>query len=179
MKHKLKLTATLFFCSTFFLCSPTIAEDIPINITGEVFLTSCQVNNGKVIEVDFGDISVTDVSNARNQKTIAIPVSCDYSQGTAYVKVTGSQLGSYTNVLASNVTNFGIALYQGEGTSTKLVLGNGLGNTTTSIGYPITNGLSGTDTGVFVITAVPFKDGSSQLEAKAFSASASISITYY
>lgn len=179
MKQKLKLIATLFSCSTFTLCSATKAEDIPISITGEVFLTSCQVNNGKVIEVDFGDIPVTDVSNARNHKTLSIPVSCDYSQGTAYVKVIGAQLGSNTNVIASNITNFGIALYQGEGTSTKLVLGNGFGNTTTFIGYPITNGLSGTNTGVFVITAVPFKNGNDQLEAKAFSASASMSITYY
>ncbi len=44
--------------------------------------------------------------------------------------------GGQNNVLATNITHFGIALYQGKGMSTPLTLGNGSGN-----GYRVTAGL--------------------------------------
>ncbi|WNN44046.1 MULTISPECIES: fimbrial protein [Winslowiella] len=174
----MKITAVISY-SMLFLSGRTLAEDIPISITGEVYIPACQVNGGETIEVKFGDISVTDVANPKNYQKISVPITCDYPQGTAYVKVTGTQLGANTNVLATNVSNFGIALYQGEGTSTKLTLGGGTIYGSVSIGYPITNGLSGKESGVFVFTAVPFKNGTGQLETKAFSASASMSISYF
>ncbi|EFH6364480.1 fimbrial protein, partial [Escherichia coli] len=63
-----------------------LAMDIPVEITGEIQVPPCQVNNGKIIEVKFGDVSVADVSNQRNRRKVIIPVTCGYAQGTAYVK---------------------------------------------------------------------------------------------
>ncbi|ENZ4546227.1 fimbrial protein, partial [Escherichia coli] len=104
-------------------------------------------------------VSAADVANDRNRRKVTVPVKCSYAQGTAYVKVTGSQLGSNTNVLKTDVDNFGIALYQGDGTTVKLVLGDGKHNGKDSIGYPIQTGLSGKENGTFTFTAIPFKEG--------------------
>ncbi|EIE3257565.1 fimbrial protein, partial [Escherichia coli] len=156
------------------------AVDVPVKITGTILIPPCTVNDGKTIEVDFGDVSVTDVDNTRNQQKVTVPVKCSYAQGTAYVKVAGVQLGSNTNVLKTNVDNFGIALYQGVGTETKLVLGDGKHNGQDSIGYPIEKGLtgSGQENGTFTFTAVPFKEGNGTLNAGKFEASANMSISY-
>lgn len=151
-----------------------LAEDVPINITGTIQIPPCQVNDGKTIVVDFGDVSVADVANERNRRKVTVPVKCSYAQGTAYVKVTGTQLSNNTNVLKTDVDNFGIALYQGDGTVTKLLLGNG----PNSFGYPIQTGLSGKENGAFTFTAIPFKEGNKDLMAGAFVASANMSITY-
>ncbi|EHP6352888.1 fimbrial protein [Escherichia coli] len=160
------------------LSSRALAMDIPVEITGVIQVPPCQVNNGEVIEVNFGDISVTDVSNQHNRRKVIIPVTCGYAQGTAYVKVTGAPLGSNKNVLITNINNFGIALYQGDGTTHKLILGEGKGNGNDTIGYPIESGLSGKDSATFTFTAMPYKEGNSELKAGVFFATASISIRY-
>ncbi|EIR7746762.1 fimbrial protein [Salmonella enterica subsp. enterica serovar Infantis] len=168
------VTAGLLFVSV-----QSAAVDVPVKITGTILIPPCKVNKGEMIVVEFGDISVTDVANERNRRKVTIPVTCDYAQGRAYVKVTGSQLGSNTNVLATDVSNFGISLYQGDGTSTRLTLGDGTNTGQDYIGFPIQTGLSGKESGTFTFTAIPFKEGSKELEAKAFRASANMSISYF
>ncbi|HDW7645099.1 TPA: fimbrial protein [Escherichia coli] len=152
--------------------------DISVDITGVIQVPPCQVNNGKVIEVNFGDISVTDVSNQRHRRKVIIPITCGYAQGIAYVKVTGLPLGSNKNVLMTNIKNFGIALYQGDGITQKLMLGEGRSDGNETIGYPIETGISGKENGTFTFTAVPYKDGNSELKTGGFSATANISIRY-
>lgn len=162
----------------FFLSLKTQAMDIPVEITGVIQVPPCIVNNGDVIEVNFGDISVTDVPNQRNRRKVTIPISCGYAQGMAYVKVIGEPMGSNKNVLMTNVKNFGIALFQGDGTTINLILGEGKINGSEMIGYPIEAGLSGKETATFTFTAVPYKEGGGELNAGFFSAAASISIRY-
>lgn len=157
------------------------AVDVTVNITGEIVIPPCTVNNGQTIEVDFGDVPVTDVTNSQFRQKKDVAVTCTYYQGTPYIKVTGTQLtGAGTNVLSTNISNFGIALYQGDGVGTPLVLGNGTSGGSEYIGYPVTSGLSGTGTasGIFTFTAAPYKTGSAELAAGTFSATASMSITY-
>lgn len=168
----------VIFLVSAFVSSNVMAVNIPIKLSGIVHVPPCVVNNGENINIFFGDISVSDVSNERNIRKMTIPVTCEYSQGTAYVKVTGPKLGSNINVLATNVAHFGIALFQGDGTAIKLVLGEGKASGTGTIGYPVTSGISGQGKGTFTFTAVPFKDGSFDLNAGEFTASANMQITY-
>lgn len=155
-----------------------LAMDIPVEITGVIQVPPCQVNNGEIIEVNFGDVSVADVSNQRNRRKVIIPVTCGYAQGTAYVKVTGAPLGSNKNVLMTNINNFGIALYQGDGTTQKLILGEGGRDDNETTGYPIETGISGKEKGTFTFTAIPYKEGSGELKTGSFFATANISIRY-
>ncbi len=156
-----------------------LAIDVPVEITGTIQIPPCQVNGGDRIVVDFGNVSVVDVTNEGNRREVDVPFKCSNVQGTAYVKITGFKLGGYDNVLATGVKNFGIALYQGRGTATKLILGDGKYNGQNSIGYPIKTGVSGKENGIFTFTAVPFKEGNKDLMGGRFSASANMSITYF
>ncbi|HFG3511669.1 TPA: fimbrial protein [Escherichia coli] len=169
----------LIAAGLLFTSIQVLAVDVPIKIVGTIQIPPCQVNNGEMIEVNLGDISVTDVENKRNQRKISVPVTCRYAQGTAYIKITGTPLGKNTNVLVTNVDNFGIALYQGDGTITKLVLGDGKYNGQNSIGYPIETGLTGKESGTFTFTAAPYKEENKDLTAVAFTASANMNISYF
>ena len=163
-----RITGLGVAASLLLTAAQALAVDIPVKITGTIQIPPCQVNDGKTIVVEFGDVSVTDVANERNRRKVTVPVKCSYAQGTAYVKVTGTQLGSNTNVLKTDVDNFGIALYQGDGTATKLILGDGKHNGQDSVGYPIQAGLSGKESGTFTFTAIPFREGDKELAAGAF-----------
>ncbi|ELG5397438.1 fimbrial protein [Salmonella enterica] len=155
------------------------AVDVPVNIKGEIVIPPCLVNNGQNIEIDFKEIPVSAVTNKQYNKKTDIPVTCAYYQGVPYIKVTGAQLtGAGAHVLRTNIGNFGIALYQGDGVGTPLVLGNGTSNGREYIGFPVTRGLAGTSSGIFTFTAAPYKAGSTELAAGVFSATANMSITY-
>ncbi|GDA12203.1 TPA: fimbrial protein [Escherichia coli] len=173
------LMATGLLLTSALISDRTPAADVPIKITGTIQIPPCEVNEGKVIVVDFKNVSVTDVTNKNNLRKVVVPFRCSYFQGTAYVKLMGYQLGSHTNVLKTNVDYFGIALYQGEGTETKLLLGDGKHSGQESIGYPIQKGLSGKSKGTFTFTAIPFKESDKKLTAGAFTASANMSISYF
>ncbi|ROS10824.1 minor pilin subunit PapF [Raoultella sp. BIGb0399] len=153
------------------------AEDIVVNITGEIITPPCVINNGAAIEVNFDNVSVTDVANARNLRTLTVPVTCIYYKATPYVKVTGTQLsGAGSHVLRTNITNFGIALYQGNGTGVPMKLNdNGL-----YPGFPLLAGLSAVNqaSGQFTFSALPYQLGSQFPASGAFSATANMSITY-
>lgn len=179
MMLKRSRLAVLMAGGVLLTSTQALAVDVPIKITGTIHIPPCEVNEGREIVVDFKDVLVTDVANKNNRRKVDVPFKCSYSLGTAYVKVTGTQLGSNTNVLKTNIDNFGIALYQGEGTTTKLVLGDGKHNGQESVGYPITTGLSGKERGTFIFTALPFKEGNKEMAAGAFEASANMSISYF
>ncbi|HCP1804263.1 TPA: fimbrial protein [Escherichia coli] len=163
----------LLFVSTY-----VIAADVPIEITGEILTPPCQINHGKTIEVSFGDIPLTDISNHQNWRKISVPVNCEYAKGTAYVKIIGYQMKNKKNVLLTNVENFGIALYQGDGDTVELILGDGKSREDGSIGYPVQSGLLGKENGTFTFTAIPFKETGKSVSAGKFTASANIGITY-
>ena len=168
----------LVFISLLFASINVRAMDVSVQITGEILAPPCQINNGKVIEVDFGNISATSISGTHNWRKIDVPVSCEYANGNAYVKIIGPQMNNNRNVLLTNVKNFGIALYQGDGNTTELILGDGEYREGESIGYPIQTGLVGKENGVFTFTAIPFKDAGKNIPIGSFISSARIEITY-
>lgn len=176
-KSKSRLIA-LVFVSLLLTSIKVAAMDIPVQITGEILVPPCQINKGKVIDVDFGNISATSISSAHNWRKIDVPVSCEYANGSAYVKIIGPQMNNNRNVLQTSIKNFGIALYQGDGNTTELILGDGEYREGESIGYPIQTGLVGKENGVFTFTAIPFKDAEKNISIGSFISSARIEITY-
>lgn len=151
--------------------------DVKISISGQITFQPCVVNGGNPINVDFGQVQVDKISDSNYRVVKNISLSCSYYQSAPYVKITGTPLtnNSDGNVLATTIDNFGIALYQGEGTAAKLLLGEGEG-----IGYKINSGLTHKNAAnsIFTFTAVPYKNGNAELSSGAFSAAASMSIIY-
>lgn len=164
------------------MTSHALAVSVQVGITGEIYIPPCEVNDNRRIVVDFEKIAPQKVDGSAYQKSVTVPVKCTYYSGTPYVMVSGTQLGGApNNVLRTdasgiNASRLGVALYQGNGVETKLVLGNG----TSGRGYPITKGLmhAGAANSNFTLTAVPYKHGSGDLEAGLFRATASMTILY-
>ncbi|EGM2345300.1 fimbrial protein [Salmonella enterica] len=153
----------------------SIAVDFPITISGNVRASPCDINSGQKVVIDFGDL-YTEEDQDFSAKTVDLNLSCTSYTGTAYVKITGN----YTNlnILKTNIDGFGIALYQGNGTSVPLKIGEGTTSNGQNVGYPITSGLKGS---VFSFTAKPVwysKTGDAEPPSGSFSASATVSIVY-
>ncbi|HCQ3759158.1 TPA: fimbrial protein [Escherichia coli] len=154
------------------LTSVAVLADIQINIRGNIYIPPCTINNGQNIMVDFGNINPEQVDNSSGEVTKTISISCPYKRGTPWIKVTGNAMGGQKNVLATNVVSFGIALYQGRGISTPLLLGDGSGN-----GYTVTAGLDSVNS-TYTFTSIPFRNGSGVLNGGTFTATASLSLIY-
>ena len=159
-----------------------MAVDVEIRIVGVIYTPPCTVNDNKRIVVNFEKIALHKVDGSAYQKSVTVPVECTYYGGTPYVMVSGIPLGGApnnvlkTNASGVNASRLGVALYQGSGVESKLVLGDN----TSGRGYPITKGFTnvGAANSNFTITAVPYKHGSGDLESGPFSATASMSIVY-
>ena len=89
------LMATGLLVTSALTSAKTQAADVPIKITGTIQIPPCEVNEGKVIVVDFKDVSVTDEANKNNLRKVVVPFRCNYSQGTAYVKYSTPSTGIF------------------------------------------------------------------------------------
>ncbi|HAM5840875.1 TPA: fimbrial protein [Escherichia coli] len=160
----------------FLLSANLWAIDIPISITGKIAIPPCQINGNEPVNVDFGNIRATDLEINEYIKKISFPISCQYHQGNAYVKVTGPTLNDDDNILATNINGLGIALYQGEGTINHLIIGNGESNH----GYKIINALSdkNTEKSAFTFTAKLYKKQGTIVNSGEFNAAALVEIVY-
>lgn len=163
----------LSFFISLLLTSVAVLANVQINIRGNVYIPPCTINNGQNIVVDFGEINPEHVSDnpvntiGRGQVTKTINIYCPYNSGNPWVKVTGS---IDNNALTTNMRNLRVALYQGNNTSTRLILGEGSG-----YGYRVYSGLD-TLTSKFTFMAVLFRTG--ELNGGEFNATASMSIMY-
>lgn len=162
---------------------PVWAADVNIKITGEIYIPPCKINgNDAEINIHFGKMSLYDVDGQKNAQTKTVTVSCDYYQGTPYIRIDGAVLqGAGDNVLkttGANPSTLGVALYQGD-VNTAYPLKTGAGEQG-KYGYKITRGLTGQNStsGTFTFTAVPVKYGSGALIAGTFNATATMSIRY-
>lgn len=170
---------TLSIITLFVILSPVYAENLTINVSGSIYIPPCSLNGDQNIEVDFGDVPISRMSDSSFWKKKEIKLNCTFTEGTPYIKMTGGQLsGADSHVLRTSISHFGIALYQGEGNSTPLRLGDGVSNGKEFIGYPITRGLSGTSVGTFIFTAMPYRTTDIIPDVGAFTASASMTISY-
>lgn len=184
ISETMKLLLALMGSGFFFGVQPVYAVDLNIKITGEIYIPPCKINgNDTEILVPFNKISLYEVDGVKNAITKTVTVSCDYYQGTPYVRIDGTLLsGAGDNVLktmGANASILGIALYQGDNVNTSYPLRIGMGEQN-AYGYKITRGLTGQNTanGQFTFTAVPYKHGSGTLNAGTFSATATMNITY-
>lgn len=155
------LLLTLLSLTTFI-----VQADVQINITGEIYSPPCTINNGENIIIDFKNINIETVDNTSGGVTKTINIKCSYTNGFPRINVIGNKLEGQNNVLATNITNFGIALFQGTGPS-PIRLGEGNNRLMTGIG-----------SSTFTFTSVPFKNGSGTLSPGAFKATARMNIFY-
>lgn len=167
---------TVFLLTLLSFSSDLWAVDIPVNITGTIVIPPCQINNGNPVDVDFGNIRVSELDTKEHIKVVSFPIYCPYHQGEAYVKMAGQSMTGKDNVLVTNIDGLGIELYQGERAGNQLILGSG----SSGYGYEVINALSekNVERTTFTFTAKIYKSKESVINPGDFRASALIDIAY-
>lgn len=71
---------TVFLLTFLSFLSDLWAVDIPINITGTIIIPPCQINNSNPVDVDFGNIRVSELEEGANKQVIS-------SQADSLIKI--------------------------------------------------------------------------------------------
>lgn len=114
-------TGGLSFTAVANLPARAVKDVIPgivyINITGNVIAPPpCLINDGKMIEVNFGEVMSTRIDGVRYKEPIHYTATCQKMPTNAMkVYVTGGATGFDSNALQTNITGLGVRiLYQGK-----------------------------------------------------------------
>lgn len=155
---------------------------IKINVSAEIYVTPCKINGNSGIDVIFPKIPLQKVDGENYAIPTSVTIDCGqtYDGGAYYIYMSSVNPvhGENNNIIQTkeeqNSSVLGIALYQGDGTSIPLPLGEG------DLGiYGRKMDVSALKDDVFTFTAVPYKyNDSHELVAADFSASATMSIYY-
>lgn len=80
---------------------------------GKILAVPCYINSKQALDFDFGRIGIKRVDGVSNAVTTDVPVTCAKTMNSnLLIKVSGTELNaSKTNVLKTNVSNLGVALY--------------------------------------------------------------------
>lgn len=133
-----------------------------INITGNVIAPPpCLINDGRMIEVNFGEVMSTRIDGVNYKQPIHYTATCQKMPTNAMkVYVTGSATGFDTNALQTDITGLGVRiLYQGK----LLDLGKSVNFT-----YP----------NLPELEAIPVRDQSASLVGGDFVASGTLHVDY-
>ncbi|WP_097738857.1 fimbrial protein [Escherichia coli] len=162
---------------------PVSAMEIPIKISGTIYIPPCIIEDDASVHVSFGTLDASNINGNNYSKSKSLNVKCTYTTGKPYIHVLGDNVHykNQNNVLkttGSNSTALGIALYQGESVDISYPLNLGAGDQG-KYGYEIKKGFSGSGNSfIFTFTAVPINYSTQELIAGSFNATMVITITY-
>ena len=159
-------TGGLSFTAVANLPARAVNNAIPgivyINITGNVIAPPpCLINDGKMIEVNFGEVMSTRIDGTNYKQPVHYTATCQKMPTNAMkVYITGSATGFDSNALQTDITGLGVRiLYQGQ----LLDLGKAINFT-----YPNLPDLE----------AIPVRDQSATLSGGDFVASGTLHVDY-
>ncbi|MGF6188946.1 fimbrial protein [Serratia sp. 2723] len=145
-------------------CFPAMAKTATATVTVKITLTAppCDVNDNKLIEVNFGnDVMTTRVDGEYKKMPINYTLKCQGGASNAVrMRIDGQGAAFDAGVLKTNKTDFGIAL-----------LNNGKR-------LPINGWLNFTYPDQPTLEAVPVKRSGARLSGGAFSAGATMKVEY-
>lgn len=156
---------TWFIMAQALLSGTAHAESLNATLHGRIVSVPCYINNKSALDFDFNKIGIKRVDGIRYAVSQDVPIKCDKDVAAKiFLKVRSADTSSTAkNVLNTNVSNLGIALYD-ELKNADLQL-----NTEIEMDK----------TQVFRIKAVPVMiDINKPLEAKTFTVTATV-VAYY
>lgn len=177
MKMKVKNgIRTLITCFPLILGS-ALAEEVQIEITGEIYNEPCKINNDASFEINFGKVSIQEIDGEKFKQTKTVEVLCVNNSGVPYISFTSSTGVQGENILKTtgvNASSLGIALYQGDSVDSRFPLKVNVDKDKIKKGLSQIN----TEKSHFTFTAAPYKYGNEALTAGTFSATATMNIFY-
>ncbi|WP_251005216.1 fimbrial protein [Escherichia coli] len=185
MKNRMRLILLALMGGVMLLPAPVMAVNVPIKITGTIYIPPCRINSDTELNVPFRNIALQKVDGYNYAQAVTVKVECEYFQGAPYIHLsggTGRLVGAPDNVLkttGANPSTLGIALYQGNSVDPQYPLRLEFSESGKP-GQKIKRGLSmvNIQNSQFMFTAVPYKHGSAELRAGSFDASVTMSISY-
>lgn len=138
------------------------ASALDIIVNAKVVVPPCTVNNGNVIEVDFGDSVVIPLINGANYRTtIPYSIQCDASAPNALkLQIEGNGATFNSDALQTSEKGLGIIFFQ-DGQSLAI-------NRKLNVSY----------TSLPIFEAAPIKEKNEKLNAGEFTAAATLAIYY-
>ncbi len=175
----IKMKDSILILIAFFplILGNALAEEIQIEITGEIYNEPCKINNDANFEIDFGKVSIQEMDGKKFKQTKTIEVLCVNNSGAPYITFTSSTGAQGENILKTtgiNSSSLGIALYQGGTVDDDFPLKINADKDEIKKGFTQVN----TERSYFTFTAVLYKYGREALTAGTFSATATMSIFY-
>ena len=138
------------------------ANALDITVTAKIVMPPCVVNNGNVIDIDFGDsVIIPDIDGQNYRTTIPYTIQCDATvPNTIKLHVEGVGTSFNTDALQTSQTGLGLIFFQ-----------NG---TPLSLNTPINVNRAALPT----IEVAPIKQVGVKLVGGVFTAGATLKITY-
>ncbi|EFI9569225.1 type 1 fimbrial protein, partial [Escherichia coli] len=102
MKNRMRLILSALTGGVMLLSAPVMAVDVPIKITGTIYIPPCKIKNDTDFKVSFGKIALQKVDGRNYAQPTTVEVSCEYFQGKPYIRLsggTGQLSGAPDNVL--------------------------------------------------------------------------------
>ncbi|MGT3165359.1 fimbrial protein [Yersinia enterocolitica] len=153
------------------------ADEVQINITGEIYNAPCKINNDVDFDIDFGKVSIQEIDGKKFKQTKTVEVVCANYSGKPYISFISNTGVLGENILKTtgvNSASLGIALYQGDSVDNSYPLKVNIDKDEIKKGLSQVN----VERSYFTFTAVPYKYGTAVLTAGTFSATATMSILY-
>lgn len=176
-----KKSALMFFLFISIINSVKVyAYNVDIEITGEIHIPPCVINNGEQITVDFKNLPINEIDGVRHKIITSVKLQCDYFDGVPYISLRGNQIvGGDKNILDTqglNAGGLGISLYQGDSLDKIIINSNENGK----FGHKLTSGIDilNTQNATFAFSAIPTKISGKDLVPGDFTSSAVLEIHY-
>lgn len=162
MGRSWSLVLTLCLGATLILTSPLISFATTVVVTVTVVAPpSCEINGKQPIEVNFDEIATNKVNGDNYKQDVVYDIKCsNTSSNSMSIRIQGTNAGFGTHVLDTNKTNLGIAL-----------LNNGQP-------MPLNSNIQFTYPNLPKLQVVPVKSPGTTLQGGAFSAGATMTVTY-
>ncbi|EFH4853762.1 TPA: fimbrial protein [Escherichia coli] len=162
-------------CIPLFLRN-VMADEININITGQIYDAPCKINNDVMFDIDFGKVAIQDIDGKKFKQTKTVEIECVNNSGIPYITLvssTGTLGENILNTAGVNTSSLGIALYQGDAVDPNYPLKINFGKDEIKKGLSQKN----VQKSYFTFTAVPYKYGA-VLTAGKFNATVTMNIFY-
>lgn len=156
------LARTLCIGAALLLASPLVSLATTVVVVVTVIAPpSCEINSKKPIEVTFGEVLTTQVNGDNYKQDVLYDIKCtNTTSNDMSIRIQGTDVGLGAHVLGTDTANLGIAL-----------LNNGKP-------VPLNSDIKFTYPNPPKLQAVPVKSPGTTLKGGAFSASATMTMTY-